>query len=511
MGNQVGIVVVSHSRSLAQAAVSLATEMVRGRDTRIAVAAGLDDTTFGTDAVQIKQAIEQVDSPAGVVVLMDLGSAVLSAELAVDLLGDPTARDRVLLCPAPLVEGLVVAVVAASGGADRDEVAAEAVSALMGKQSHLLTAPEPSIVTTEVTPGAVGTFTVANLHGLHARPAARLVGEVRTLDAQVSLRNLTTGAGPVPATSLSRVATLGAQQGHEVQVSASGTQARWALEHVLALAARRFDEPDPAPAEATPVDRPDRVGPLPASPGIGVGPVQVLRVAPLEIPDQPPAAPAVEWRLLREAVAATRREVQRLRAAAAREVGEAEAAIFDAHLMLLDDPDLLADVRRRIDTGEGAAAAWAGAVATVEGDMTGLADPYLRARAADVHAVGDQVLRAITGQPAVQTVAEGILIARDLTPALAAELDRDRVQGIVLAYGSPTSHAAILARSRGIPTVVGAGPEVLSIAEGTTVVLDGSTGDIFVDPSRALLADYRDKAREQRHRACEQAAAAALP
>ena len=129
----VGIVVVSHSRALATAAVELAREMVHGSDLRIAVAAGLDETTFGTDAVQIAGAIQRVDAEAGVVVLMDLGSAVLSAELALDLLDEPVVRDRVLLCPAPLVEGLVVAAVAAAGGASRQEVAAEAQGALLGQ------------------------------------------------------------------------------------------------------------------------------------------------------------------------------------------------------------------------------------------------------------------------------------------------------------------------------------------------------------------------------------------
>src|SRR6476469_6664582 len=139
----VGLVVVSHSRALARAAVALAAEMVHGRPLRVAVAAGLDDATFGTDAVRIKQAIAEVDGPAGVVVLMDLGSAVLSAELALDLLDDPSVRERVLLSPAPLVEGLVVAAVAAAGGAGRHEVAAEARAALMGKSAHLATA-EPA-------------------------------------------------------------------------------------------------------------------------------------------------------------------------------------------------------------------------------------------------------------------------------------------------------------------------------------------------------------------------------
>jgi len=136
----VGLVVVSHSRALARAAVALAQEMLHGKQIRIAIAAGLDDTTFGTDASQIVDAITAADQGAGVVVLMDLGSAVLSAELALELLDDDV-REQVVLCPAALVEGLVVAAVAAANGADRGEVAAEAAGALAGKIGHLGSAP----------------------------------------------------------------------------------------------------------------------------------------------------------------------------------------------------------------------------------------------------------------------------------------------------------------------------------------------------------------------------------
>jgi len=247
----VGIVVVSHSRALARAAVELAAEMLHGRPVPIAVAAGLDEVTLGTDAVRIKEAIQEVDSPAGVVVLMDLGSAVLSAELALDLIDDPKVRERVVLSPAALIEGLVVAAVAAAGGAGHKEVAAEAHSALMGKDAQLSNPEDTSAPSTPVAgepADVVAVFTVANRHGLHARPAARLVSELRGLDASVRLRNLTTGTRPVPAASLSRVATLAALRGHQVEVSASGPQAPEAIDHLLALAARNFDEPpDDAP------------------------------------------------------------------------------------------------------------------------------------------------------------------------------------------------------------------------------------------------------------------------
>jgi multiphosphoryl transfer protein len=494
-GSLVGIVIVSHSRALARAAVVLAGEMLHGRPVRIAVAAGLDDVTLGTDAVRIKEAIQEVDSPEGVVVLMDLGSAVLSAELALDLLDDPQVRERVTLSAAPMVEGLVVAAVAAAGGAGRKEVAAEAHNALLGKAAHLSNQEDtpPPTLNADEQADEVAVFTVANRHGLHARPAARLVSEMRGLDALVQLRNLTTGAGPVPAASLSRVATLAALHGHRVEILASGPQAPEAIDHLLALAARNFDEPlDDAP---TPVQV-QNAGPLPASPGIRIGPVRTLSSAEAPADLTPAASPPAEWRRVVEAVAAVRREIERIRASAAREVGPQEARVFDAHLMLLADAEVLADVKHRVNSGAGAVTAWVDAFAVVEKQWAELPDSYLRARAEDVRAVGTQVLAALTGAPAVTMTGPGILIAKELTPAQAAELDRDAVQGIVLAYGSPSSHAAILARSRGIPALVAAGPGVLALAEGTTIAIDGATGELIIDPPAATMTSFRKRAAE---------------
>jgi len=515
----VGIVVVAHSRPLARAAVELAQEMLHGRNVAVAVAAGLDEETFGTDAVQIKAAVEEVDGPDGVLVLMDLGSAVLSAELALDLL-DADVRSRVLLCPAPLVEGLVVATVAAAGGARLADVAAEASAALAGKQSHLALAGTPAEEFATVAPPAPqvsGVFVVGNEHGLHARPAARLVAEVRALDARVTLRNLTTGSAPVPAGSLSRVATLGALRGHQVEVSAQGRQAHEALEHVLALAARGFDDAAGAStrpagtARRAPTEPQPSPGPLPAAPGIAVGPVWVPKVGTVQVPDEPAGDPADEWRRLRTAVAAVRRETVRLRARTARELGEPEAAIFDAHLALLDDAELLDHVRHGIDSGHGAAAAWADDIRLLEHQIAGLADSYQRARAADVRSVGDQVLRTLLGVAAGFDSRDGVLVVADLTPMEATGLDPAQVQGIVLAYGSPTSHSAILARSLAIPMVVAAGPDVLALAEGVTVAIDGGTGELVVDPDQQTLDRYRARAVARRRTEAEACALAAQP
>jgi len=505
----VGLVVVSHSRALARAAVALAQEMLHGKQIRITIAAGLDDTTFGTDAAQIVDAVTAADQGGGVVVLMDLGSAVLSAELALELLDDDV-RERVVLCPAPLVEGLVVAAVAAASGASREEVAAEAAGALAGKIGHLGTAP--AVTAAEATAEAdelTGSFVVANPHGLHARPAARLVQEVRRRDAHARIRNRRAESEWVDAGSLSKIATLGVRSGDEVEVRVSGTQAAEALDHILSLAARNFDEStvDGAPAPEPTVHRP-----IGASPGLGIGPAQSTRMGAITIPDTPAEEPAVEWRRLGKAVASVRRTISQLRIRTARDVGEAEAAIFDAHQLLLDDAALLDDVRGRIDSGQSAASAWSVAVQNLAAEFAAVTDPYLQARADDVRAVGDQVLRAMLGGSESSEGPTGVVIAADLSPAEAAELNPARVAAVLLAFGSPHAHNVILLRAKGIPVIVGAGTAVLSIPDGTVLAVDGGRGEFIVDPAEdvsqefaARVATLAQRQRQAHARAAEPA------
>ncbi|MBU8812127.1 phosphoenolpyruvate--protein phosphotransferase [Mycolicibacterium goodii] len=479
----VGIVVVSHSRPLARAAVGLAQEMLHGKSVRISIAAGLDDTTLGTDASAILDAIICADSGDGVLVLMDLGSAVLSAELALELLEDDV-RARTVLCPAPLVEGLVVAAVAAAGGAELAEVAAEASGALAGKAAHLEPVTPPpagaAIADTGDADELSASFVVNNPHGLHARPAARLVAEVRRRDARVRIRNPRIDSAWVDGGSLSRIATLGVRGGDEVQLRVSGGQAHETLQHILSLAARDFDEGDAAPPPATPVATAH--APIGASPGLGIGPACSARQRTVDIPDTPATDPAAEWRRLGTAIADVRRAIGALRAATSRDVGQSEAAIFDAHQLLLDDDALLGVARERIDEGHNAAAAWSAAVAALAAEFDALPDPYLQARAEDVRAVGDQVLRAVLGAAGDAGSVSGVLVAGDLTPAEAAELDPQQVVAVLLAFGSPHAHNVILLRAKGIPAIVGAGPAVLDIPDRTLVAVDGVRGEFVVDP-----------------------------
>src|ERR671922_1642441 len=275
----VGIVIVSHSATLAAGVRELASEMA-GPDVRLELAGGIEapEPALGTDAVRVMEAIGRADSGDGVLVLMDLGSAVLSAETALDLL-TPEQQENVLLCEAPLVEGAVAAAVAARLGAPLAEVAAEARGGLQGKVAHLGAGEPVTPAPAAAPPGAGPTvrLEIRNPLGLHARPAARFVQTAGGFDANVEVTNLTTGRGPASGRSLNGLATLGIRQGHEILVSANGPQAPEALSALTALAERNFDEElAPAPAAATapptaPVDDEGVLTGLPGAPGIALG------------------------------------------------------------------------------------------------------------------------------------------------------------------------------------------------------------------------------------------------
>src|SRR4029077_1611650 len=173
---------------------------------------------------------------------------------------------------------------------------AEATGALAGKVGHLGSAPAV-VDNVDRDPGEItASFVVGNPHGLHARPAARLVQEVRRRDAHARVRNRRTQSEWVDAGSLSKIATLGVRSGDEVEVRVSGNQAAETLDHILSLAARNFDE---STGEAAPPAGPTvRQAPIGAGPGLGIGPAHSIRMGAITIPDAPADEPAVEWRRL---------------------------------------------------------------------------------------------------------------------------------------------------------------------------------------------------------------------
>jgi multiphosphoryl transfer protein len=546
----VGLVIVSHSAKLAEGVAELAAQMA-GPDVRIAVAGGLDAPgALGTDATRVLAAIEDVWSDDGVLVLMDLGSAVLSADLAADLLGDER-RDRVLLTAAPLVEGAVAAAVTAGLGEPLDRVCTAARNGLAGKTAQLgeaaaEDAQAPAAASAE--PEAKTSVTVRNRLGLHARPAALLVRTLAGFEARVVLSVPATGAGPADARSLTAVGALGVGCGDEVVATANGPQAAAALGALRRLADKGFGEPGDLVAAPSPglspdqqtgadADGPDTAacGPPPAgavltglraAPGLAVGPALRLLHAGPELADAPADDPAAEWSALEAALSAT---VADLRGAHTAVAGrdEAAAAVFDAHLLLLEDPGLLDPARHAVFTsGQPAGHAWTAAVDRAAATWDELADPYQRARAADIRQVGDQVLRHLasgtaaagsddaleeTGKPVPESAEPVVIVTDELTPADVAAFVPGAVAGVACAAGGPTSHAVILARALGLPVVVGAGAALLATAEGTALVVDGDTGTVTVGPGDAVVAAALERRDERAREAVVAVTSAAGP
>jgi multiphosphoryl transfer protein len=511
----VGIVIVSHSATLAEGVRELAAEMA-GPDVKLELAGGLaEEGALGTDAVRVTEAIGRADSGDGVLVLMDLGSAVLSAETALDFL-TPEQRGSVLLCEAPLVEGAVAAAVAARLGEPLAKVAEEARGGLQGKAAQL-GAGEPAApaagAPAPLEEGLTLRLDVRNPLGLHARPAARFVQTAAGFDANVQVVNLTSGRGPASGRSLNGLATLGIRQGHEILVSAHGPQAAAALDAIAALAGRNFDEQAAPPAPAPPTvpvpstDPGEALAGLPGAPGIVSGPARHFRPPDPEIPTGSSGHPEAEWQALTGALEQVRAEIRAARDSVAARAGEYSAAIFDAHLLFLDDEALLGPARRAIfEEGKNAAEAWHGAAEGVAAEYRRLDDEYMQARAEDLTGVARQVVAAVTGvSGAASLSAPGIVVAADLTPADTASLDRKLALGVATAAGSPTSHSAILARSLGIPAAVGLGDALLNVPEGTELLLDGDAGTVHVEPAEEIV-----EASERRAAAREQAARTAL-
>lgn len=223
----IGIVLVSHSAKLADGLAQLAGQMAP--DVTILAAGGMPDDGLGTDFDAVSAALDRADSGDGVALLYDLGSAKMTAELAVEMLGDP---NRAAVIDAPFVEGAVAAAVAAQGGGDLDAVIAAAVSA--GS-----VAEEEEVADEPPATGSGTELILTNEVGLHARPAALLARTVAELDAKVTVRF---GEKQADAASVLALMGLGARGGDRVEVSATGPDAEEALRRVHELVARGFDE-----------------------------------------------------------------------------------------------------------------------------------------------------------------------------------------------------------------------------------------------------------------------------
>ncbi|SLK02888.1 dihydroxyacetone kinase phosphoryl donor subunit DhaM [Arthrobacter sp. P2b] len=229
----VSIVVVSHSEKIADGAVELAAQMAP--DVVIVAAGGTSDGRIGTSLEKVLAALDQAAGSDGAVILTDLGSAVMTAESALEFADSPAG---VVLADAPLVEGLVAAAVAAQGGADLQAVK-RAAEAAGGPPRRTDVPPQQVVEEGSVTgqgPACTGEFELINQAGMHARPAAKIAGGLSSLDAEVTING-------VDGTSMTSLMTLAAGKGSLLHVEAWGVDAERAVNYVGGLVQAGFGEP----------------------------------------------------------------------------------------------------------------------------------------------------------------------------------------------------------------------------------------------------------------------------
>ncbi len=326
---------------------------------------------------------------------------------------------------------------------------------------------------------------VALSHGLHARPAARLVEAVRKHDARVTLYH-----GDRHASALSAVGLLGLGLGHgtTVRIEASGAQAAAALAEVIAFL-------NDATPEETPVDVPEPVrgegpglGGVPAAPGLAVGPIHRLTRAAIPVETQAGTEEEERTRL-NEALDTVREGLAQAAAA-----GGARGGVMAAHGAMLADPTLTDAAFAVIGRGMSAGVAWQEAITEQVAVLLSSGDRRIAERADDLRDLERHVLAALAGLPIEgPSVPQGaILVAEDLLPSQVAALDAAVVAGIALVKGGPTSHAAILAAGMGLPMAVAFGEPLAALEDGRVIVLDADRGLIDPEPDAEAQDQVRD-------------------
>jgi phosphocarrier protein FPr/phosphocarrier protein len=383
-------------------------------------------------------------------------------------------------------------------------------------------------------------------HGIHARPAATLAAVAKKLTADI---NIVFGDRKANAKSPVALMSLGVRKGDEIVIQATGVDAESAAATVeqaiaggkdshadaatlavtggAASAASARRQPPPAthgqhaiggaptnklatPTTAVAPGSPPATAStaaaaasnralkgVVASRGLGVGAAYQFVRTVIDIPELGAGA-SLESEALDSARAAVRADLERTANSGhttAREIAE-------AHLALIDDPELVDGARVLVNQGKSAGHAWRAVLRVGIDQLRALNDPRMAERADDLLDLETRVLSALTGTVAAgpNFPPETILIANELLPSQLVALDNTKLAGICLAAGGATSHVSIIAAAMDIPTMVAAGPEALRVPTGTTVVLDAEAGWLYIDPPRVHVELARSQLAEKRQR-----------
>ena len=236
-----------------------------------------------------------------------------------------------------------------------------------------------------------------------------------------------------------------------------------------------------------------------ASDGIAIAKVYTLTEPDLTVTKVTVEDSEKEVSRLDDALAASIKDVELIKETALKNLGEEEAQVFDAHLMVLSDPELIGQVKDSITSNKvNAESALKEVTDMFISIFAGMEDnPYMQERAADIRDVSKRILAHLLGVkiPSPATIKdEVIIVAADLTPSDTAQLNRQYVKAFVTDIGGRTSHSAIMARSLEIPAIVGTKEVTATAKDGDIIIVDGLTGDVFLNPSEDVIAEYRAKA-----------------
>ncbi|HOX28632.1 MAG TPA: phosphoenolpyruvate-utilizing N-terminal domain-containing protein, partial [bacterium] len=241
---------------------------------------------------------------------------------------------------------------------------------------------------------------------------------------------------------------------------------------------------------------------IPASSGAAIGPARVMKRISFDIPDAHSADPEAEKARFRSAVSSAAVEISNLKAAAEKKLGRAEAEIFAAHALMLEDPALEDAVADGITVGLTAESAVAGAIRNLAAQFDSMEDDYFKQRAADVKDIGRRILKKLEGEKSASPENDSacILVTDELLPSDTISLDTARTAGIVTERGGAASHASILARALGIPCVVGVEGLLERTSDGVEIAIDGGKGEVLIHPSENAKKRFESVAAAAREK-----------
>ena len=234
-----------------------------------------------------------------------------------------------------------------------------------------------------------------------------------------------------------------------------------------------------------------------ASKGYSIGKAYIQEHEEIIITDEKVSDIAGEKEKLHIALDASKAQLEKIKEKAAKEMGEEKAAVFEAHITLLDDPEFSGQMEAEIENNSlNAMKAVEGVTNTFVMIFESMDDEYMRERAADIKDVSSRIIANLAGKGGDAfsiTEEDTIVVAHDLTPSDTAQLDRSKVIAFLTNIGGRTSHSAIMARTLEIPAVVGLGDITTSVKAGDTIIVDGINGDVIINPDNATIEEYKAK------------------